>query len=321
MRETFSYFCPKCRVLGHYKSQSDKAPKVIRTTCGSCKKPITLKKYDKIDDLVLEEMQKSEKQKSEKEIDRELSTDRFDVVPSNILRNRSENQVSVKTSEHLKKNNENTLSKSPGILSSETADLFECHCIRFKIPLLKTNPYFRWDSIKKMKNWTKKLYYQSDFNLELTTQHVIINISKLLYGKNFNQLLAIAERFAWDICGWLELQGFKLGSKMEQVQKPHIVFPETFSPELRSKGANFLISGNGFVIDDSKETGNGEIEYVDQVEKLNEIMNLPDSLKELTKCIVKQQQIITTQQNQIQELIGISKETKKEPKSEVEYFT
>lgn len=225
-----------------------------------------------------------------------------------LVNNLSENPKSAKKSAGSQVGIEQQNSSLPGItatqITSENPDaMFQIHSIRFKVKLKKIQPYFKWDKMDRKMGWPRRYYYQDEFVLEMTNKHLIINIHKKLYGKNYNKVLTVAKRFAFEVLGWLEKQGFEFGdaygTELRTVGKPHIVFPKNFKPSLRKLGASYIIDANGFRVDDSPGHGEGELEFIGDVSDLDAAMKAPKSISELTDYLKEQQQIIFNQQQQI----------------------
>lgn len=319
MGQIIDYCCRFCFAISRYEGRKKRSPKVAKTHCKQCGKWVNVygQNISRSNDLG------SSKSGSLKESKKNAKTQAKNEDPSvNVLKILSETQQNHKNQNQIAKISGRIKSKDTGILPPRVSDMFQCHSIRYKIPIKKNNPYFVWDKTVPMNGWTKFLYLQKEFKVELGTKHIIINISKKLFGNDYNEILNTSEKFAWEIVSWLQKQGFKLGNKLELAQKPHIVLPTSFLPELRKMGASYLLSDeNGLCIDDSPDHGQGEIEYISGKEKLDKALDAPNKIKELYQLMEQQQQIIFNQQQQIKEFAGIPKEMKAKEKTEVGYFT
>lgn len=314
MTESFRYKCPYCGGEFTYTSRKAQAPKYCKTNCKKCKKQLEVRQH-------LLPLQKCSLEERSDEIDNFLKTIKSDDPQvADPLRNLSQMIQSQIISNEVKENGDFPESDLPGgstpqITLPKINDMFSCHCLRYKIPLEKAQPYFKWDKSVKMNGWIKKIYVQSEFKVEMTTKHLIINISKKIYGHDYNEIFGIAEKFTWAVIGYFEKNGFKCGKSLELSQKPHIVLPHNFMPKIRQMGASYLLSSeNGLVIDDSPQHGEGEIELITGKEKLDRALEAPQQMKDLINIIYNQQQ-------QIQQLIGI-KEKEQTPKTkEVDIYS
>jgi DNA-directed RNA polymerase subunit RPC12/RpoP len=295
----FKYICPDCKAENLYGPQNDNIPEKIHTRCPECKKRI----YSFSDAVNYSNQTISKFYSAKHPVQGKNSLQR--ITPT-CMRN-----ISV---------NDEIIEKQAQLLLGNFAEemMFEVHALRFKLPLYEQNDNWEWQKETKMVNWIKKQWNVEDFQIEQTSSSIIVSILKKICSNDYQESINLGKKFVLEIATWLRQNGFQVGNKIKMIDKPHIVIPRKSVPNIAKLGVKFIVNSDGkFVIDDSKGKGNGEVEIISGLQKMDEIFDTPRQLKELAKVVVVLQDVVLKQQKIISNVFSLKEENKMEADSEI----